>query len=101
MAVVDSTGQTVKTTDEGLIRIDGITVFRRVVRDGVIFIEFCDSDRMRAKCRGTRFVEVPWSVLSGIIDPIQIPEVKDKVMKALLQSEPEILQSFMKQSNSK
>jgi hypothetical protein len=78
MAVIDSTGLTIKTTDEGLIRVDGITVFRRIVRDGVIYIEFCDSDRMRAKCRGSRFVEVPWSILSRIIDPIQIPEEKDK-----------------------
>lgn len=78
MAILDTTGETIKATDTGLIRIDGITVFRKVVREGIIYIEFCDNDRMRTKCRGTRFVEVPLSVLLGVIDPIQIPEVKDK-----------------------
>ena len=78
MAILDTTGETIKTTDNGLVRIDGITVFRKVVREGIIYIEFCDNDRMRTKCRGSRFVEVPLSVLLGIIDPIQIPEVEDK-----------------------
>lgn len=87
MAILDTTGEMIKTTDTGLIRIDGITVFRKVVREGIIYIEFCDNDRMRTKCRGTRFVEVPLSVLLGVIDPIQIPEVEDKSDEKIIETD--------------
>ena len=56
---VDSTATTVKINPDGLVKIDGITPFKRVERDGVIYLQFCDHDRMRSSCRGTRFVEVP------------------------------------------
>ena len=63
MATLDLTGNTIKITEKGLIRVDGIGVFRRVERAGVIYIEFSDHDRMRSQCRGTKFVEVPLNVL--------------------------------------
>ena len=43
----------------GLVRVDGVAAFRKEVRDGVIYIEFIDHDRMRSQCRGTKFVEIP------------------------------------------
>lgn len=69
MTSVDSTGKSIKTNIDGLIRIDGITAFRRVERDGVIYLQFCDHDRMRSQCRGTKFVEVPLDVLIAAINP--------------------------------
>jgi hypothetical protein len=67
MSKVDANGSTVKVQDDGLVKIDGITVFRRVVRDGTIYLQFQDRDRMRASCRGTIFVEVPLSAVCEIL----------------------------------
>ena len=43
---------------DGLVRVDGIAAFRKVVKGGVIYLQFCDHDRMRSQCRGSKFVEV-------------------------------------------
>jgi hypothetical protein len=42
-----------------IVRVDGITLCKRVVRDGVVWLQFKDKDRMRSDARGTPFVEVP------------------------------------------
>lgn len=67
--MIDHSGSMIYVSDDGLARIDGIPMFRRVIRDGVVFIQFADNDRMRAKCRGTRFIEVPLDVLNSLIAP--------------------------------
>lgn len=56
---VDETGKLVKIGDDGLARIDGIVACRRIIRGGIIYIQFLDKDRLRSKCRGTEFVEIP------------------------------------------
>ena len=68
----DPTGETVKIMGDGLIKLDGITAFRRVLRDGVIMIQFYDKDRQRSICRGTPFVEIPLIVLVAMMEvPIE------------------------------
>lgn len=49
----------VEIMDDGLVKVDGIAACRRVVRGGVIYLQFQDRDRMRASCRGSMFVEIP------------------------------------------
>ena len=48
----------IQVADDGLMRVDGVPMFRRIERDGVVYLEFFDRDRLRAQCRGTRLVEV-------------------------------------------
>lgn len=71
MPTVDSDGKMVKITEDNLVRIDGIGVFRRIQRDGVLYLQFMDTDRYRAKCRGSKFVEIPLHILVEKINPIQ------------------------------
>ena len=61
----------IKITPTNLVRVDGIGVFRRVVRGDAVFIEFCDNDRMRIKCRGTKFVEVPLDALLSALEIVE------------------------------
>jgi len=68
MATINKPHELIKINDDGLVRVDGIGVFRRIERDGVLYLQFADYDRMRITCRGSRFVEVPLSVLVGQID---------------------------------
>jgi len=63
MSKVDLDGNTITIGDDGLVRIDGVVAFRRVVRSGRVFAQFLDGDRMRSSCRGTRYIEVPIGVL--------------------------------------
>ena len=63
MGRADESKKNIHIAGDGLVKIDGITSFRKISRDGVIYIQFCDHDRMRSKCRGTRFVEVPLDIL--------------------------------------
>ena len=58
-AKVDAACKTVRVGLDGLVKVDGIAAFKRVERDGRIYLQFCDNDRLRASCRGTRLVEVP------------------------------------------
>lgn len=63
--LVDKTGACIEVNiSTGLVRIDGIPVFRLVStdKDGVK-VQFADNDKMRSKYRGTRYIEIPASVL--------------------------------------
>lgn len=55
--------KSIKTSEDGLMKIDGVPMFRKVIRDGVIFVQFFDKDRMRSSCRGTRLVEIRLDLL--------------------------------------
>jgi len=77
MSTVDTSGKTVKIGDDNLVRIDGIGVFRRVQREGVLYLQFMDTDRYRAKCRGSKFVEIPLHILVEKIDLVQ--DMKGKI----------------------
>ncbi len=67
-AKVDNAGESVHVLEDGETRVDGIFAFRRVLRDGVIMIQFFDKDRQRSICRGTPFVEVPLVVLIAMME---------------------------------
>lgn len=71
MSTVDEAGKTIKIGEDNLVRIDGIGVFRRIQRDGVLYLQFMDTDRYRAKCRGSKFVEIPLHILVAVINPAQ------------------------------
>ena len=77
MSTVDTSGKTVRIGDDNLVRIDGIGVFRRIQREGVLYLQFMDTDRYRAKCRGSKFVEIPLHILVEKIDPVQ--DLKEKL----------------------
>lgn len=56
----DLKGETIRIDpDTQLVRVDGIILFRRINRCGVVTLQFKDGDRMRSRARGTQFVEVP------------------------------------------
>jgi len=42
-----------------LVRVDGIILFKRIFRDGQVWLQFKDSDRLRSRNRGTAYIEVP------------------------------------------
>lgn len=67
MSKVDLTGQSIRTAADGLTKIDGVPAFKRIVRDGIIFLQFRDNDRMRSSCRGTIYIEVPLTVLCEVL----------------------------------
>ncbi len=69
MARCDLTGKTVEVDERGLVRIDQVPAFRVNTRDGVVYIEFIDRDRMRASCKGSRYVEIPLDVLYNKLKP--------------------------------
>lgn len=62
MTKVDEHGEFVRITDDGLFKLDGIIILRRVLRGGKLYLQFCDSDRMRSQLRKTRYVEIPIDV---------------------------------------
>ena len=64
MSKIDHTAQTVTIDREGLVRVDGVVVFRLLTRGGILFAQFLDSDRLRSQCRGARYIEVPWDALA-------------------------------------
>ena len=51
-----------------LVRVDGIILFRRVLRDSGVILQFKDSDRLRSRRRGTEYVEIP---LSAFVDTLK------------------------------
>jgi len=63
--LLDPNGHKVEVGNDGLVRVDGIIAFRVVNRQGEPCIQFCDQDRLRSTCRGTRYVEVPLETLTS------------------------------------
>jgi hypothetical protein len=61
--VVVATDADIDVRDTGLVRIDGVIVFRKVIRDGILHLQFVDKDRMRNQCRGAERIEIPLGAL--------------------------------------
>lgn len=60
----DSTGSSIEINiSTGLVRIDGMPVFRLLPSPNGISLQFADNDKLRSRARGTRFIEIPASVL--------------------------------------
>jgi hypothetical protein len=63
-----SEGEAVSVDERGFVRVDGITIGKRVVKDGKPRLQVCDKDRRRSAERGTRFVEVTVEELGEVLD---------------------------------
>ncbi len=62
--ILDPQGEMISVNKKGMVRVDGIIAFRIVVRNNKVCVQFCDQDRLRSSCRGTRYVEVPLDALA-------------------------------------
>lgn len=62
--ILDPNAEMLAIGNDGLVRVDGIIAFRVVTRQGKPCLQFCDQDRLRSQCRGTRYVEIPLDALS-------------------------------------
>lgn len=71
--IVDERG--ISKDIDGIIRVDGIIVFRVIERDGKKFIQAKDYDRKRIKCRHSYFVEVPIEIFIARITGQEIPSI--------------------------
>jgi hypothetical protein len=59
-SLIDPTGSKITIApDTSIVRIDGIILCKRIVRDGKVILQFKDGDRIRSRCRNTPFVEIP------------------------------------------
>ena len=63
MTKLDPLCKTVTVDATGLVRIDGIPVFRRLVRGGEVFLEFRDRDGLRARALNRETICVPLDAL--------------------------------------
>lgn len=63
MTKVDPLCKTVTVDAAGLVRVDGIPVFRRLVRGGELFLEFRDRDGLRARALNRETICVPLDAL--------------------------------------
>jgi len=61
-------GRAVSVDGRGFVRVDGITIGKRVVTGGKAKLQVCDKDRRRSAQRGTRFVEVTVEELGDVLD---------------------------------
>lgn len=69
MAKIDDNGATVTISNSDMVRIDGFTLCKRIIKDGEVYLQFCDRDNIRASCRGSKFIEIKLSVFAQkIID---------------------------------
>ncbi len=67
----DPRAETVKIDiDTALVRVDGAILFKRILRDCQIILQFKDGDKMRSRSRGTQFIEVP---LDKFVEALQKP----------------------------
>jgi len=59
MTKFDPLCKTVTVDPHGLVRVDGIPVFRRLVQGGEVLLEFRDRDRLRARAMNRETICVP------------------------------------------
>ena len=70
MVKVDVSAKTVRVDpNTELVRVDGIILFRRILRDNGVILQFKDSDRLRSRRRGTEYVEIPLESFVGALNP--------------------------------
>lgn len=58
--------------DSALVRVDGVILFKRILRDAKVVLQFKDSDRLRSRNRGTAFIEVP---LEAFVEALKKTEI--------------------------
>jgi len=90
--IVDPKGKLVKVNEDGLAKIDGIPMFKIIERDNLFYVEFCDHDRMRSRCRGSRLVEIPLEILvEKVTMSMTTTKIKDENDPATSPTKPEEL----------
>jgi hypothetical protein len=64
-AKVDNQGDTISINNiSGMVRVGGMPVFKiKSATNGAVYLQFYDCDKARSAARGTRFIEIPVSVL--------------------------------------
>lgn len=62
----------VKASEDGLMKIDGVPMFRKVEHNNIVYLQFCDKDRMRSSCRGSRLVEIRLDLLIQAINKAEV-----------------------------
>jgi len=65
--LTEATPIPIRIEPAGQVQVDGVTVFRRLVRPDGVYIQFVDRDRMRSACRGSRYIEIPLSRLIQLL----------------------------------
>jgi hypothetical protein len=67
------TGTSVKVDpSSGMIRIDGLILCKKVIRNGATFLQFKDRDAVRSNCRKACLIEISLSDLVGQIESVRI-----------------------------
>ena len=67
------TGTSVKIDPSGgMIRIDGMNLCKKVIRNGVIYLQFKDRDAVRSNCRHACLIEISLDELVGMIEQTKI-----------------------------
>ena len=56
----------------GMIRIDGMNLCKKVIRNGVIYLQFKDRDAVRSNCRHACLIEISLDELVGMIEQAKI-----------------------------
>ena len=70
-------GGSISVDEEGMVKVDGVTVFKLVKRNDNLRFQFYDRDRMRSACRGSQFIEIDFQTVIKILeDLIQTPHQK-------------------------
>jgi hypothetical protein len=64
MPLLDKTGRCVEIdVSNGMVKVDGFPVFRLISTANGAILQFADSSKYRSRSRGTRYIEIPASVL--------------------------------------
>ena len=56
----------------GMIRIDGLILCKKVIRNGEIWLQFKDRDAVRSNCRHACLIEISLDELVGMIEKVEI-----------------------------
>ena len=56
----------------GMIRIDGMNLCKKVIRNGVIYLQFKDRDAVRSNCRKTCYIEISLIDFVGQIEDVKL-----------------------------
>lgn len=56
----------------GLIRVDGLILCKKVIRNGVTFLQFKDKDNLRSQCQGRTLIEISLVELTEVIEQAKL-----------------------------
>jgi hypothetical protein len=56
----------------GMIKIDGMNLCKKVIRNGVTYLQFKDRDAVRSNCRHACLIEISLDELVGMIESVAL-----------------------------